>query len=247
MLLEANLPKEFWSYAVRTSAYVRNRCFNPRTNKTPFELMTSKKPNVQNMHVFGSECYALVDNPKKLDTRSEKAIFIGYDNRSPAYMVYVPDKNIVRKVRVVKFPKNLNDNQLQPTHIHDDYISDGQPDANQNIPGTSIETSSSSTDPDDLATANNADEDKGNCNRYPARKRNMPRYLHDYVNPEEVDELNYTVHYCYRLSNIPRNYDEAVNSPDGEQWQQAMNDEMRALTVPQTERILSSKFIAKNL
>ena len=35
LLIDAELPKQLWTYAVMTSAYIRNRCYNPRTGKTP--------------------------------------------------------------------------------------------------------------------------------------------------------------------------------------------------------------------
>ena len=65
LLLDSNLPNVLWTYAVMASAYIRNRCFNDRLGKTPYETMTGFQPNLSNMHVFGSLCYAFVQNPKK--------------------------------------------------------------------------------------------------------------------------------------------------------------------------------------
>ena len=89
-LLEANLPKFLWAYAVMASAYIRNRCFNDRLGKTPYEALSGFKPDVSNMHVFGSVCYAYVQDAKKLEPRSKEGLFVGYDKRSPAYLVYYP-------------------------------------------------------------------------------------------------------------------------------------------------------------
>ena len=89
LLIDAELPKQLWTYAVMTSAYIRNRCYNPRTGKTPYEYLTGIKPNLSNMHVFGTVCYAYVQNKTKLDPRAEKGIFVGYDRSSPAFLVYV--------------------------------------------------------------------------------------------------------------------------------------------------------------
>ena len=33
MIIESQLPKCFWTYAVKTAAYIRNRCYCPRTGK----------------------------------------------------------------------------------------------------------------------------------------------------------------------------------------------------------------------
>ncbi|XP_063857145.1 uncharacterized protein LOC135098678 [Scylla paramamosain] len=71
---ESGLPKFLWTYAVMASAYIRNRCYNLRIKKTPFEAFAGKKPNISNMHIFGSVCYAYVQQKKKLDARSRKAV-----------------------------------------------------------------------------------------------------------------------------------------------------------------------------
>ena len=42
LLLESALPKDMWAYAVMSAVYIRNRCYNPRTGKTPFEAFTGQ-------------------------------------------------------------------------------------------------------------------------------------------------------------------------------------------------------------
>ena len=108
LLIDAELPKQFWTYAVMTSAHIRNRCYNPRIGKTPYECLTGIKPNLSNMHVFGSLCYAYVQNTTKLDPRAEKGIYVGYDRASHAFLVYCPQVKTVTKVRCVKFTENFD-------------------------------------------------------------------------------------------------------------------------------------------
>ena len=74
LLIEAQLPKYMWSYAVKTACYIRNRCYNPRTGKTPVELMTGRRPNLSKMNVFGSKCCAYEQDKKKLDPRGKRDI-----------------------------------------------------------------------------------------------------------------------------------------------------------------------------
>ena len=87
LLIQAGLDKQLWPYAVMAAAYMRNRCYNNRLGETPYFAMTGRKPNVSNMRVFGSECYAYKRNGQKLDARCVKGIFLGYDKYSPAYLV----------------------------------------------------------------------------------------------------------------------------------------------------------------
>jgi len=67
LLLESGLPKNLWTYAVMTATHIRNRCYCQRIKDThPMELLQVLKPNVSKMHVFGSVCYPIIHNPKKL-------------------------------------------------------------------------------------------------------------------------------------------------------------------------------------
>ena len=99
LLVESGLPKQLWNYAVMSAAYIRNRCFNSRLAKTPFEAVTDLRPNISNMYSFGTQCFAYVDEKKKLDDRSEEGVLVGYDRGNPAYLVYFPDANKIKKVR----------------------------------------------------------------------------------------------------------------------------------------------------
>ena len=58
----------------------------------------------------------------------------------------------------------------------------------------------------------------------------MPKHLDEYVVEKDIDDnVNYTVDYCYRVTNIPSTYNEAVNSQEASQWQKAMGEEVAAL------------------
>lgn len=87
MLIESELPKMLWTYAIQTAAVVRNRCFNNLTKQTPYYMLTGRRPNITRMQKFGQVCYAYKQHKGKLDSRCEKGIFVGYDKNSPAYMV----------------------------------------------------------------------------------------------------------------------------------------------------------------
>jgi len=59
--------------------------------------------------------------------------------------------------------------------------------------------------------------------KYP--KRNKP--LNDYV--LEDDSVNVTVHYCYRMYDVPNTYNEAISSSESRYWKRAMSEEMNSL------------------
>lgn len=58
LLIDSELPKALWVYAVQASVYIRNRCLCKRTGVTPYEKVMGKKPHLAGMHAFRSTCYA---------------------------------------------------------------------------------------------------------------------------------------------------------------------------------------------
>lgn len=80
MFKDAKLKNEFWPDAILTSAYVRNRCGRRGFSKTAVERMMGKKPNFENMKVFGCQAFVHIPdaNRKKLDPKANKCILIGY-------------------------------------------------------------------------------------------------------------------------------------------------------------------------
>ena len=95
----------YWPHAVQHASHVRNRCYNDRTENTPYFMLTGRKPNLSKMWVFGSDCYAYKHDHKKLDPRGERGIFVGHSKSSPAYLIYNPHTEKVSKHRLVKFIK----------------------------------------------------------------------------------------------------------------------------------------------
>lgn len=85
--------------------------------------MTGKVPDLSKMQIFGSVCYAYKYNKKKLDSQSEKRIFVGYNKDSPAYLVFYPETGKVLKNRLVKFiSKCANECQTQTDQDRSEYI-----------------------------------------------------------------------------------------------------------------------------
>ncbi|GJS85518.1 retrovirus-related pol polyprotein from transposon TNT 1-94 [Tanacetum coccineum] len=81
MLIFSKAPLYLWAEAVSTACYIQNRslirlCYN----KTPYEIMHNKKPDLSYLHVFGSLCYPTNDNEDmgKLKPKADIGIFVGY-------------------------------------------------------------------------------------------------------------------------------------------------------------------------
>ncbi|GJS41378.1 retrovirus-related pol polyprotein from transposon TNT 1-94 [Tanacetum coccineum] len=63
MLIFLKAPLFLWSEAINIACYTQNRSLiRLRYNKTPYELMHDKKPDLSFLHVFGSLCYPTNDS-----------------------------------------------------------------------------------------------------------------------------------------------------------------------------------------
>jgi hypothetical protein len=110
MINENNIPKYFWADAINTTCYVLNRILiRPILNKTPYELLKGRKPNVSHLHIFGCKCFVLnngKENLGKFDSKADEGIFLGYSQSSKAYRVYNKRLLIVEESMHVSFDES---------------------------------------------------------------------------------------------------------------------------------------------
>jgi len=73
--------------------------------KTPYEAWTKKKPNNSHFRIFGCNACAIFvpKKRKKIDKRSKKCIFMGYNSQHKVYMLYSASSIAVFISRDVKF------------------------------------------------------------------------------------------------------------------------------------------------
>ena len=107
MLQDAKLPTCFWAEAVSTACYIQNRfLLNKRHGKSPYTIMSKRKPTVRHLHVFGSKCFVLKDTSEyvgKFDSKAFEGIFLGYSLERTAYRIYVTDQQKVMESTYVTF------------------------------------------------------------------------------------------------------------------------------------------------
>ncbi|GJV29355.1 retrovirus-related pol polyprotein from transposon TNT 1-94 [Tanacetum coccineum] len=91
MLIYAKSPLFLWTEAVATACYTQNRSMiRLRHDKTPYELLHNKTPDLSFLHVFGALCYPTNDseNLGKLQPKADIGIFIGYAPTKKAFQIY---------------------------------------------------------------------------------------------------------------------------------------------------------------
>jgi hypothetical protein len=89
-LTAANAPDNLWEYALRHSIFVKNVTPMRRLKwLTPYEIVYGVKPldKIEALHPFGCTVYFHLheNNPRHLDTRATKGIFLGIASNSSAH------------------------------------------------------------------------------------------------------------------------------------------------------------------
>jgi hypothetical protein len=109
MLDEYKTPDSFWAEAINTACHVTNRLYlHKYLNKTPYEIITGKKPSVHYFGVFGCKCFILNKKPKasKFASKVDEGFLIGYGTNEHAYRVFNKTTGCVETTVDVKFDES---------------------------------------------------------------------------------------------------------------------------------------------
>nr|GFB83180.1 retrovirus-related Pol polyprotein from transposon TNT 1-94 [Tanacetum cinerariifolium] len=91
MLIFSRAPLFLWAEAIATACFTQNHSIiHRRFNKTPYELINGRKPNISFLNVFGALCYPKNDREDigKLGAKGDIGFFIRYSADSCAYRIY---------------------------------------------------------------------------------------------------------------------------------------------------------------
>ena len=133
MLSHSSLPDFLWGDVIKTAVYILNQVPSKSVPKTPYELMTGKKPTLKHFHVWGCKAEVRPYNPqlKKLDLKTISGFFIGYCVGSRGSRFYCPSHSmrVIESDRAIFFeddlvsrneiPRPLVDVMLPFVHGHD--------------------------------------------------------------------------------------------------------------------------------
>jgi len=242
MLFDAKLPRKLWAEAVVTANYLRNRSpCSASPLKTPYELFFDDKPDVNHLRVFGCTAYAHVpaERRDKLDARSQKGIFVGYEPHSKAFRILVNSKIIVSRDVVfdeARMGDLTGDDDASDEYLYTFDVLDDTPltcleHENLLIPVPEPVTESSTEDGptvtvDDPSHSSSVpltvvqevtgEQPEQAERRYPLRDRRPPAPYWASVAQSSDDP-------------DPPNEKVALSGPDADLWKQAMDEEMVSL------------------
>ena len=234
---------------------------------TPYEIWKNRKPNLRYFHVFGSVCYVLRDREqrRKLDDKSDKAMFLGYSTNSRAYRVFNKRNNTVMEsinVVVDDVEEDVLENLDQGSLLEIAEADTGEPlNEPENVP-TGTQTVTQEGDPTDvLEDVLDSGEDELNS-REPSRRIQKNHPISEVIgDPNEgvrtrnVPRINYREmigHMCYTSTIEPKNVKDAL---EDDFWIGAMQEELGQfernqvwdlVPRPKDVNVIGTKWIFKN-
>ena len=208
MMAFADLPKSFWGYALETAVYILNRVPSKTVDLTPFELFYGKKPNLTYFKIWGCPAYVKRTMSDKLETKSDKCLFIGYPKESIGYSFYLPsEQKVFVSKHAVFLEKEFMHKGDSGSKIELNEVQEEQTNIDQSV------------DPESI---NRIDEPSHTQEpRRSSRIRVVPeRYGflisdHDDISIIEEDE--------------PTTYEEVLKSSETDKWLEAMKSEMDSM------------------
>lgn len=106
MLLAADLPTNFWTFAINHSTRLYNQLPHSTTGMTPTFRLTGNKPSAKHWKTFGCKAYAFIPKEKQkgMNAQAQLGIHLGCQSHG-IFLILVGDGHIVES-RDVTFDEN---------------------------------------------------------------------------------------------------------------------------------------------
>jgi hypothetical protein len=112
MLGGADLHPGFWPYSFHHFIRLYNVTLHHGSDKTPYEICSGNRPNLQHLRTFGCRVYAIPNRPRRdakavSDTRV--GIFLGFSKTMKKIFYYDIESETVKEAQHVRFDEGMND------------------------------------------------------------------------------------------------------------------------------------------
>ncbi|KAH9521372.1 hypothetical protein DERF_005036 [Dermatophagoides farinae] len=250
LLVQSNAPLRLWAQAIGTAVHIANRTPHQKINDIPFRRLFNKLPGVNHFHVFGSKVFVLSKKNSKFSKVARKHVFVGYSIDSKAYKIFDPITKsifIERNVNIWDGDYYFNDDDsMKNAKLFVPSLNNGLQDDDNCI--ASIPILPPINDHVDTNEENNNSRVGSRLmrrvdpsliiddhRRYPLRQ--TERISDEHINMFNCDDIK-----------IPRNFNEAIESNQKNEWLDAMNEELKSFNRNQVyEEINESECTKKPL
>ncbi|GKB76692.1 retrovirus-related pol polyprotein from transposon TNT 1-94, partial [Tanacetum coccineum] len=155
MMIFSKAPMFLWAEAVATACYTQNRSLiHTRHNKTPYELVHDKKPDLTFLRIFGALCYPTNDSEDlgKFQAKADIGIFVGYAPSRKGYRIY--NKRTRRLMETIHVTFDEMHQKMAPVRM---IPSATEVNAQVVPPGTSLSTTITQNAPSTSASSSTSD------------------------------------------------------------------------------------------
>ena len=121
MLVEFKSPLYLWAEAISTACHSSNQLFfRVGKKETPYEMLTSNKPNISYYRVFGCKCFNKIKGVRlsKFKSKTLEGIFVDYTAESHTYRVYEKTSGIFVEYSSVDFDENNGSKVADTSTLH---------------------------------------------------------------------------------------------------------------------------------
>lgn len=239
MMDARKVPEFLWDSAVLHATYIRNRAYTKSQMKTPYELWYGERPNVSHLREFGTPVWVLLqgqNRPNKLQPKSSKRLFLGYDDGSKAIKYFNSETRRIMTSRNFRFLTPPSESPPEPMAI---ILHDAQVEGERE--GNALRSNGSNEGAIGEKRKRNVSDiggEEGPPRKLRDKARINYRYLNDPFPDEEKTnevvfssaEIMYNAFAERPLANDqPKTLQEAKRSPEWPEWEKAIKTELEQL------------------
>jgi len=214
-LMLAEIPRNLWAEAMAFAVYILNRTLNSiNTEKTAYELIHKNKPSLALIKTFGSKAYLLIPKEmrKEFGPKAKELILVGMQSDMAKYRLYDPVTKKVYHGRNVSFNEPAPEGSMSLN-------------GNDELVDTKMEIDKEETPPPSPAPTELLGKEAPSQAEEPTQGEDIPaRVLRDRSKLQQPERYR-----AYYSVLEPQSYQEAVNCPEYENWNEAINDEYKSL------------------
>nr|GEU73124.1 integrase, catalytic region, zinc finger, CCHC-type, peptidase aspartic, catalytic [Tanacetum cinerariifolium] len=151
MLTFSKLPLFLWAEAITTACFTPNHSIiHKHFNKTPYEIMNKRKPNIKFFYVFGCRCYILndYDDVCKLKAKGDIGVFVGYSKENVAFR----NDDVQQHSEEVMIPSSNTQSVINDIFLNVDEESTFQTVFNERLEDACFDASTTFHDPSNVHT-----------------------------------------------------------------------------------------------
>ena len=222
MLKDAEMPSEWWSFAMRHASYVVNRTHTTALpgGVTPYEALHGTRDDPSKLRVWG--CAIWVLDPRahqkgKIVDRGIRGVFLGFASGVKGYVVFLVAERRITMSRDVEFEEEVSGGSvLGVEHNTVDTVDQIKPNRDHDIDATTARGEERNQDQSE-PTANAMNDDETTCDTAgPVSPDRTTSYGRPTRAPGEW--------WCATAATEPTTYADAMSDPN---WRAAIQEELQ--------------------